>query len=281
MTEAVGVSPNSVAARTSTAIEALSAERDFLLRSLADLEAEHALGELTDDRFQELHDQYTVQAATVLRAIDRLDAAVPTAVVPASARARRRRVVPAALVVLVLVGGGATLLSRSVGDRGEGQTITGNAQSIGDDLDALARRAQQRPDDFDAQMAYASALMEGGDAVDALRAFDAADRAKPSAPAPKAYSGWLLFLAGLTDEALPRIEAAIAADPEFPDAHFFRGMVLLRGRDDREGALVEFRRFLELAPPGPERDQVEQLVAGIEEPAPASSTTSAVGDRAG
>jgi len=245
-----------------TTIEALAAERDFLLRSLADLEAEHDAGELTDGRFAELRDQYTVQAATVLRAIERLQTAGPTvdadAAPPTVSRRRRRLAVAVVMMGIVAAGGG--LLVRSLGDRQPGQTITGNAQSAATDLDQLARAARQRPDDYDAQMAYASALMQAGQAVDALRAFDAAARADPAAPAPKAYGGWIVFLAGLTDEALPRIDAAIAADPDYPDAHFFRGMVLLRGRDDAAGALVELRRFLELAPAGPERDQIQQLV---------------------
>lgn len=254
---------------TNPAVDALAAERDFLLRSIADLEAEHAAGELADERFHALHDQYTVQGATVLRAIERLEA-TPTAGPAAPAPRRRRRLLAAAVAGVVIVVGGASLAS-AVGDRRPGQTITGNAQSGGETLDDVARAASRRPEDYGAQMAYATALMEAGEAVNALRAFDAAARLEPSAPAPKAYSGWLVFLAGLTDEALPRIEAAIAADPDYPDAHFFRGMVLLRGRNDTAGGLLELRRFLELAPAGPERDQVQQLVDSLEK---ASSTTS-------
>lgn len=260
-------------AGATTALDTLRAEREFLLRSLADLEAEHAAGELTDERFRALHDQYTVQAATVLRAIERLHQAPAEPAGTAPARHRGRRAVTAVLVAAVVVGGGGTLLARSLGEREAGQTITGNAQSQSDTLDTLARRARQRPDDFDAQMAYASALMQAGEAVDALRAFDTAARLDPSAPAPKAYGGWLVFLAGLTEEALPRIDAAIAADPDYPDAHFFRGMVLLRGRNDRDGALVELRRFLDLAPTGTERDQVQQLVASLEQPSTSTTTT--------
>lgn len=251
-------------------VEALVAERDFLLRSLADLEAEHAAGELTDGRFAELRDQYTVQAATVLRAIDRCGRAPqlvggdPETAPQPLRRGRRLALAAVAAALLVAVGGG--LLVRSLGDRQPGQTITGNAQSATTDLDQLARAARQRPDDVDAQVAYASALMQAGEAVDALRAFDAAAAIDPSAPGPKAYSGWLVYLAGLTDEALSRIDAAIAADADYPDARFFRGMVLLRGRDDRAGAVAEFRRFLELAPPGPEREQVAQLLADLTRP---------------
>lgn len=251
---------------------ALRAERDFLLRSLADLDAEHAVGELTDARYRDLHDHYTVQAATVLRALERLEPeAAPSSTAPARRRLPRR--VAAGLVVVAVVAGGGALLVNAAGDRQPGQTITGNAQSATDDLDALARAARQRPDDPDAQLAYASALMQDRQLVDALRAFDAAARLDPANPVPKAYGGWIVFLAGLTDEALTRLDAAVAADPDYPDARFFRGMILLRGRQDEAAALGELREYLRLAPDGPEREQVQALVDQLTAAA-ASSTTS-------
>ena len=45
--------------------EALEAERDFLLRSLDDLEAERAAGNVDDDTYRTLHDDYTARAAAV------------------------------------------------------------------------------------------------------------------------------------------------------------------------------------------------------------------------
>ena len=238
---------------------ALRAERDFLLRSLADLDAEHAAGELAEERYRDLHDRYTVHAATVLRALERLDReAAPSA--PPPQRGRRGRRVAARLVVVAIAAGGGALLVNAAGDRQPGQTITGNAQSATDGLDALARAARQRPEDADAQLAYASTLMEDSQLVEALRAFDTAARLDPANPIPKAYGGWIVFLAGLTDEALTRLDAAVVADPAYPDARFFRGMVLLRGRRDESAALGEFREYLRLAPNGAEREQVRALV---------------------
>lgn len=250
----------------------LRAERDFLLRSLADLETERAAGELPLDRYRDLHDRYTVQAATVLRALERLERE-PAASSSAPPRRQGRRRVVAGLVVTAIVGAGATLLLNAARDRQPGQTITGNAQSAPDDLVALARAARQRPDDPDAQLAYASALMDDAKLVDALRAFDRAARLDPSNPVPKAYGGWIVFLAGLTDEALTRLDAAVAADPNYPDARFFRGMVLLRGRQDETAALTELREYLRLAPNGPERNQVQALVDQLTAQPPASTTS--------
>jgi tetratricopeptide (TPR) repeat protein len=266
MTATDNTSPTSVGAETRT-VAALRAERDFLLRSLADLEAEHAAGDLADDRYRELHDRYTVQAATVLLALERLDQ--ETAPSPTSPRRRRRATVAAVVVAATFLGGGGALLVSAADDRQPGQTITGNAQSGTDDLEAFARAARQRPEDAGAQLAYATALMEDRQLVDALRAFDDAARLQPTNPIPKAYGGWIVFLAGLPDEALTRLDAAVAANPAYPDARFFRGMVLLRGRADETAALAEFREYLRLAPNGPEHQQVQALVDQL-----AAATTS-------
>ncbi len=48
----------------------LEEERDFLLRSLEDLEAEHQAGDLDDGDYVTLKDDYTARAARVLRALN-------------------------------------------------------------------------------------------------------------------------------------------------------------------------------------------------------------------
>ena len=248
---------------TAATAAALEAERDFLLRSIADLEAEHRAGELADERFRELRDEYTVQAATVLKALEQLSGAAPAPSAPPTKTGGGRPAwVIAAVVVTVAVSG--LLLARALGERGPGQTITGNAQTATADLATLERQARQRPGDARAQSEYAQALLGADRAADALRAFDAAARLDPADPEPKAYAGWVVFLAGLTDEALVRIDAAIAIDPAYPDARFFRGMVLLQGRNDRVGALTELREYLRTGAPGPDRDRVVRLVEELE-----------------
>jgi len=61
--------PDRPGADTDTLAE-LEEERAFLLRSLADLEAEHDAGDLDDADYQALKDGYTTRAASVLRALD-------------------------------------------------------------------------------------------------------------------------------------------------------------------------------------------------------------------
>lgn len=244
-----------------TPVEALEAERAFLLRSLEDLDAEHTAGDLPEERYEELRDAYTVQAATILRALARAaEVTATTAPAPSAPRRKRaRRLIAVACVAATVAVAGAVLVG-ALGERGPGQTITGNAQSAAPDLGALARATRERPQDAQAQLDYGHALLAERRTVDALKAFDRAARIDPKSAEAKAFGGWILFLAGLTDDAVRRLDAAVAADPAYPQARFFRGMALVRGRGDRDGGLAELREFVRLAPPGPERESVQALI---------------------
>ena len=100
----------------------LEEERSFLLRSLRDLDAEHAAGDVDEDDYVTLRDGYTKRAADVMREIDDGRAHLPQRR-PAS---WSRRLGVAAVVAAVAAGAGI-LVARSSGDRLEGEEITGDA----------------------------------------------------------------------------------------------------------------------------------------------------------
>ena len=246
------------AARDRRALEQLHAQREFLLQSITDLESEFAAGELTAHRFQQLRDTYVVQAATVLRATEQI--APNTTQQHAPTPPRRRRAIIALVVVVVAAVGGGVLLVRSVNDRQPGQTITGNDQTTTMTLSDLERAAAERPDDVRAQLDYAQGLFQTGQPLEAIKVFDAAARLEPDNPEPEAYVGWIVFSAGLVDEAIVRLDRAVGLDPAYPDAYLFRGLVLLRGRNDTNAALDDLRTYVTLAPPGPTRDEIQTLI---------------------
>ena len=242
-------------------LAALGAQRDFLLRSIEDLEQERAAGELSEAQYQKLLDHYTAQTAQVLRALR--EGTAETLPGPSGPR-WRRPLIGLALVGLATVAG--LLLASAVGLRNPGATITGNSQSADPRRDTLERAVLQRPEDPLAATAYARFLLEAGEPVEALRQFDKAARLDPANVEALAYGGWIVFLGGLTDEALPRLDAAIARQPDYPDAHFFRGMVLLRGKGDEAAAAEELRAYLDLAPPSPLADQVRRVLGELQPP---------------
>ena len=108
--------------------EALEAERDFLLRSLDDLEAEREAGNVDDGTYQTLHDDYTARAAAAIRSLDAGTDLTPPDPPPASTLvAQRSR--SAGILAFALVA--AFVLTHAVGQRHPGQTITGNGQVTG------------------------------------------------------------------------------------------------------------------------------------------------------
>ena len=63
----------------------LERERDFLLKSLDDLETERAAGNIDDASYTELHDDYTARAAAAIRALrDGVDARPTPPTVPST-----------------------------------------------------------------------------------------------------------------------------------------------------------------------------------------------------
>ncbi|HEX2575802.1 MAG TPA: hypothetical protein VHK88_05590, partial [Aquihabitans sp.] len=102
-------------------LAALEDQRRFLLRSLQDLEREHDAGDLDEDDYRTLRDDYTARAAEVLRAIDARRAAFADA---GPRRSRGRTIAAFAAVVAFAVVAGL-LVASSLGGREAGETATG------------------------------------------------------------------------------------------------------------------------------------------------------------
>ena len=265
-------------------LAALEEQRDVLLQSLRDLEQERAAGEVADDDYAMLKDDYTARAAAVLRSIEaqrspgprrsatrrtgspprrppgvrpagaRPGGRRPPATRPPARRAAENQPVPrrqrtlaislvVAFVIVALAGMSVVLFA---GGRSPGQPVTGSVP--GDTV--VGNRVDE-----------ALALETDGKAVEALKLYDEILANEPDNAEALAYRGWLLKRAGLPDQALESLDRAVAVDPTFADAHFFRGMVLLQDRDDPAAAVVEFQAFLANNPPPDFVDAVGEVLA--------------------
>jgi tetratricopeptide (TPR) repeat protein len=216
----------------------LQAERDFLLRSLDDLDAERRAGDLDDHNYEVLRDAYTARAAEVMR---ELSGEQPP---PPAPRRRRTRVtadVVAAALVFATISG--LLVAAFAGQRTPGQQVSGTV-----------------PGGESALLDQARTLLSKGKALEAVKTYDRVLRNDPKNPEALAYRGWVLKLAGLPDQGLTSIEAAIAADPTYPDAHFFRGMILEQDKHDPAAAVPELRTFLAANPTGDLVPMVQQVL---------------------
>ncbi len=217
---------------------ALEDERDHLLASLADLDREHAAGDLDDDDLETLRDDYTARTAAVLRALDgdatdarpadaRPADARPDDVAGSGAAGPRRWQGPLVVAaVLLLALGAGVLVARSSGQRGAG-TLTGNDDTV------RARLANCQPLAFSDPEAgvecYEDLLAESPDNVEALT-----------------YQGWALVRSGRVVEGSERFDRVVELDESFPDVHVFRAVVAARAADaarqrgDREAATAAY-----------------------------------------
>jgi tetratricopeptide (TPR) repeat protein len=231
----------------------LEEERDFLLRSLDDLEAERAAGELDEDDYRSLRDGYTARAAEVLRSLDEdreaLEAAVGTSPPP-----RWRRPVALLLVAALAVGSGLAVAAMA-GSREAGETVTGG----GGPTAARSRLAE-------------AASVAREDPARALDLYDAVigdDAANVEAWAERG-----LLLASLSvglerpallDEARRSVDRALELDPDEPRSRFYLGLVeLFTG--DRPAAADAFESALAADPPPTLRQAIEARLEELRAP---------------
>lgn len=224
----------------------LQEERDFLFASLRDLERGRGAGELAEEDYVALKDDYTARAAAVLRSLEAGRARLPrrpTAAMTSPVTRGRRPLLLTVGVVLAIVALTAGAVTAFSGQRKAGAPLTGSL-----------------PDTPAGRMSQALQLETSGKAADALKIYDDLLRTDPKNVQALAYRGWLLKRAGLADLAMTALDQAVALDPAYPDAHFFRGLVLYQDRNDPAAAVTEFRLFLSNNPPPEMVPQVENVL---------------------
>ncbi len=271
----------------------LEAERDFLLRSLEDLDSELVAGNIDPDTYRVLHDDYTARASAVIQSIaDGVERRSPAG--PRVPTAMRVLTFGGIVVFAVLA---AVLLAHAVGQRRPGQQITGDAQSNGPSTTASPANAATaakaaaaaQPKSYDARIRYARALLSAGALPAAVQEFLTASKLDPTQAEPLAYAGWLTALVArqvtaqatkkeLLDAAATSLDRAISVDPTYPDSYVFKGLLLAQIENKQCAGAVALQQFLVTAPVDhPMRQGVlsalAQAVTAGKCPAPNSSPT--------
>jgi tetratricopeptide (TPR) repeat protein len=225
----------------------LEEQRDFLLGSLEDLEAEHEAGDVDEGDYDALRDDYTTRAAAVLRALE-----------AGKVRERRRAARPGVRVVATLVGvalfavGAGLLVAQSAGERGSGETITGE----------IRQTTRGRLD-------QASSLTAGGRYQEALEIYDDVLGEYPGHAEALTYRGWTLTLSGELLAGVESLTEATEVAPEFPDARALLAVTFYRaGRTDPavqglffDQARTQLEALEELDLAG--REEIEQLLTPV------------------
>jgi tetratricopeptide (TPR) repeat protein len=230
---------------------ALEEQREFLLRSLEDLEREHEAGDVDEHDYVALQDDYTARAAAVLRA---LAAPAPTRRLPVGRRRLARGVVPAALVLAFAILAGV-LVAQAAGRRDSGEVVTGGIrQSITEKLNEAGRRGS------------------AGEVEAAIDLYDEVLADDPANAEAQTYKGWLQTLSGADEAGLESLLAAATAHPQYPDVHAFLAIVFFRNGLVTQAA-NELDRLDRLDPPASIRDLTADLRTRID--AALTTTTTA------
>ena len=270
----------------------LEQERDFLMKSLDDLELEHESGGVDDESYAALHDDYTARAAAVLRSLrDGIDV-TPARPQPTPRQRRARAGVVTAVIVLALVAG--VSLAYALGARLPGQTATGNSQptattnGVGRALAAKITQLQEKvdasPNDYQLRLDLSLAYEENGDIQNALKQSDAAITIDANRPEAHANSARLLYLvseqlpskdaqARFVAQSLAGFTKAIQVGPDYPDSYYFRGVLYAFALRDFARAQVDLQYYLSKAPSGRWVSQARQLLAQVTQALTSPSTT--------
>jgi tetratricopeptide (TPR) repeat protein len=236
-------------------MSALEDQRDFLLRSLEDLERELAAGDVDAEDYAALKDDYTARAAAVLRALD--EGRAPAAVPRPRRSGRRLALVLAGVVGFAVLAGG--LVAQTAGRRDSGDQATGDIrQSITERLNEAGRLGStaKKPEDYE----------------EAIAIYDDVLAADPDNAEAQTYRAWFLNLAGDSEGGLIDLVDAAEAHPEYPDVHAFLAVVL-----ERNGLADVARRELDrldaLDPPAYIRELVAPMRERLDAAAASTSTT--------
>jgi len=270
---------------------ALEAERDFLLRSLDDLEAERETGNVDDGTYETLRDDYTARAAAAIRSLDAGKDLTPPD--PPGASRLVRGITVGGIIVFAVVA--ALALTHAVGQRRPGQTITGNNQvgksdstTVPDPGPALAAEVKANPKSYSANIAYARYLLfQRDDFADAIHEFGTAAVLDPSQPEPPTYAGWAGALLAqqeakqdptirnqLLAASVERISEVIKAHPKYPDAFALKGVILFEFEQNAKQAIPLLQQSLLLTTDSdPIRSQVLAVLAQATKAAKAAGET--------
>jgi tetratricopeptide (TPR) repeat protein len=102
--------------------------------------------------------------------------------------------------------------------------------------------------------------LHAGRYSEAIAAYQAVLKRDPRNVDALTHLGYIVALGGHGDAALETLDRALAVDPDYPLARYYRGQVLYEAKRDTAGAIKEWERFLVLVPSGPEHEQVKSLI---------------------
>ena len=238
----------------------LEEEREFLLRSIDDLERELAAGDVDADDYSALKDSYVARAAAVIRELEEAES------VTGSVRRFGWRPFVWSVLIVVVAAAAGVLVARSTGERTTGMGMTGSIDD-GSVSSLLVRARSMGMSDMAGTLEiYSRVLAVEPDNVEALT-----------------YFGWYTVLTAtqqtdadqgsqMLQSGMVLLRQATITDDTYPDAHCFLGIAFFRFLDDAEAARPEVQARLDADPPAQVKTMVEGLAAQIDSTSTVTTT---------
>jgi len=131
-------------------------------------------------------------------------------------------------------------------------------------IDNLRSLAKMNPGKADGWIALGNALMDTQQFGEAMDAYQKALAIDPKNVDVRVDMGTCMRGTGKFEAAVAEFRKAIKIAPSHVNAHRNLGVVLAFDLKDREGAIKEFKTFLELAPNAPDAAQIKDVIAQLQ-----------------
>lgn len=174
--------------------------------------------------------------------------------------------VATALLIAGLVVG--VLLGRSTSDGPGTPGLSGRAapggapraRPVADEIEA--RRKEVEPSDAPTKklLTFAHLALDEGQTPAAIWAYKRVLAREPKNVEALTHMGIVFYQGNHVDEALARLEEALALDPNYAHAHWDRAHILFHGRKDYAAAVRALEAFIALVPTGEDAERARAML---------------------
>jgi tetratricopeptide (TPR) repeat protein len=166
-----------------------------------------------------------------------------------------------ALLAIAGVAAGTTiLLVSAVSSRHPGQAITGNSVAGAASVTAAEAQVRRNPRDVSAHLALAEAYAAAGAGQAAAVEYLAVTRLDPTNAEANTNLALLAFEVGQPAQGKIMVDRVLAANPNYPEALYVRGLIDLIGLRQPKAAERDFSAYLAVAPFGAHRTAAATLL---------------------
>ena len=116
------------------------------------------------------------------------------------------------------------------------------------------------PETFRGMLDAAHQALDAGQFQQAIAAYQAVLKRDPKNVEAITHLGVILSVASHTDQALEAFDKALAINPKYAHAWWDKARVLYEAKQDYQGAIGAWEKFVSLVPSGEERDRVLRMI---------------------